>query len=474
MSRNLSRCLLLLAAFVIQAAVGTPAAHAQIGGGAAGGGGIGGNQNAGIEVDATGVLRRMSVDPTGDLTRQRLQSAKRLLGADVKKWSPLRFVSLHRLENSVRALRAAGRPVEPMQMTLAGLTRLQYVFYLPDTKDVVIAGPAEPYYMDGEGEIRGVHSHRPVLQLPDLVVALRAFPPSGEATPLVGCSIDPTPEGNQRMQQFLKSIGTNLSANANTARIAQGLRSSLGMQVVRVDGVSPKSRFAHILVSADYRMKLIGIGLEKPAVDISSFVDLARGGQGPSRWYFTPNYETVRVSEDRLAMELVGEGVKLSGEDELLNPDGTRRGTGKSSGANRKFVEGFTRRYPDLAKKEPVYAHLRNLIDMTIAAAYIQQQDFYSQAGWNMETFGLEQKFPVEVFNAPTQVEPAINVVLKGSTVYMPIGGGVDIQARRALDSPNLLPDEGERLNDLRSGISVHELKESDWFWDAEGLIDAK
>lgn len=467
MFRNLSRCMLVLAALACQASLGTSSVKAQIGG--AGGGG-GGNANAGIEVDATGVLKRFSVDPTGDLTKQRLMSAKRLVGADAKKWSPLRFVSLNRLEASVRGAQESGKPIEPMQWALAGLTRLQYVFYLPDTKDVVIAGPAEPYYMDGEGEIRGMHSHRPVLQLQDLVVALRAFPPGGEATSLVGCSIDPTPEGMNRMQQFLNGLGPD--AAQDVPNLVQGLRRSLGMQTVRVDGVSAKTRFAHVLVSADYRMKLIGIGLEKPAVKIASYLELARKQAGPTRWYFTPNYETVRVSSDRLAMELVGEGVKLVGEDELLNPDGTRRGTGVTNGASKQFVDGFTKRYADLAQKEPVYAHLRNLIDMTVAAAYVQQQDYYSQAGWNMDTFGNEQKFQVEVLHAPTQVEPAINAVWKGTKLYTPIGGGVDIQPRRALDSPNLLPDEGDRLKSLRSEINARELKEADWFWDAEGLTE--
>ena len=36
------------------------------------------------------------------------------------------------------------------------------------------------------------------------------------------------------------------------------------------------------------------------------------------RWYFVPDYQCVRVSEDNLAMELVGDGVKLVGEDELV------------------------------------------------------------------------------------------------------------------------------------------------------------
>ena len=38
-----------------------------------------------------------------------------------------------------------------------------------------------------------------------------------------------------------------------------------------------------------------------------------------------PDYQCVRVSEDKLAMELVGDGVKLVGEDELVSASGERR-----------------------------------------------------------------------------------------------------------------------------------------------------
>ena len=55
-------------------------------------------------------------------------------------------------------------------------------------------------------------------------------------------------------------------------RIAGGLRDALGLQNVRVLGVDPDTHFAHIMIEADYRMKLIGIALEQPAVPIKKSV----------------------------------------------------------------------------------------------------------------------------------------------------------------------------------------------------------
>ena len=91
------------------------------------------------------------------------------------------------------------------------------------------------------------------------------------------------------------------------------------------------------------------------------------------RWYFVPDYQCVRQSDDQLAMELVGDGVKLVGEDEFVTGSGQRKtAAGHGNKASQAFVTGFTKKYPELAERSPVYAELRNLIDLAVAAAYIQ------------------------------------------------------------------------------------------------------
>ena len=59
------------------------------------------------------------------------------------------------------------------------------------------------------------------------------------------------------------------------------------------------------MVEADYRMKLIGIGLEKPPVKLVSYVDRAKPSDvsrnAMQRWFFVPDYKCVRESDDKLA-----------------------------------------------------------------------------------------------------------------------------------------------------------------------------
>jgi hypothetical protein len=141
--------------------------------------------------------------------------------------------------------------------------------------------------------------------------------------------------------------------------------------------------------------------------------------------------------------------------------------------ASQAFTKAFTLKYAELAAKEPVYAQLRNLIDMAIAAAFIQQHDYYGRIGWEMPVFGSEERFPVETYPEAKQVESAVNVVWKGNTLMTPIGGGVQIQPALALSEGALLEDEQGNVAKLRQEIDIQQIDLSDLLFvacDANGV----
>jgi hypothetical protein len=167
-----------------------------------------------------------------------------------------------------------------------------------------------------------------------------------------------------------------------------------------------------------------------------------------------------------MAMQLVGEAVKLIGEDEFVAGDGTRvEGRGENS-ASKRFTQAFTAKYAELAAEVPVYAQLRNLIDLSVAAAFIQQQDYYGKAGWLMSLFGDESRLPVQTANAPKHVASAVASYRKGNRLVTPIGGGVEIRAATALKSENRLHDEQGEVKQTRSQIKVDQLADGQWWWD--------
>lgn len=447
-------------------------AFAQTDGGTGGGTGgtgntIGASEFAGVAVDAEGVLQRRAVnDPTGQLMRTRLEQAEATLG-DVAKSSELRKVSLTRLIAAVGQALENGGPDEEMRH-LAGLTRIRYVFYYPETKDIVLAGPAEGWVETPDGRVVGFETGRPVMLLEDLAAALRTFAPGGKKNPLVYCSIDPTPEGLARMQQFLSQIGRQIGPG-DEQFIVDGLRESLGLQTITVGGVPASTHFAQVMVEADYRMKLIGIGLEQPPVNILSFVALANPAQiarnALQRWYFVPDYKRIKVAADGLAAEFVGPGVKLVGEDEVVSEHGGRQSVAVQSPASRKFTQSFTKMYGELAERAPVYGQLRNCIDLLVAAAFIQQHDWYAAAGIDLGALGDEQAYSIETYNAPKQVATAVNSMWKGRRLMTPVGGGVEIRASKAVAAENTLADDGS-VAEARAGIDLKSLPADRWWWD--------
>jgi hypothetical protein len=165
-------------------------------------------------------------------------------------------------------------------------------------------------------------------------------------------------------------------------------------------------------------------------------------------------------------MELVGRGVKLVGQAELVSSSGEREESGRGDMASKAFTNAFTNEYETLAKNTPVYAQLRNLIDLSVVAAYVQRNDWYEQSGWSIDFFGDESKFAIQTYVAPAKVETAVNAVWKGSTLVTPIGGGVRIKAEQALDQENLLADEEGALAEKRASVNLSDLPAGQWWWD--------
>ena len=383
------------------------------GGNRGGGGGYG----SGVVIDARGVLQRTVVDD-GFLAAAR-NEAYHYIPSDMRAPSKLRKV-------------------------------------YPETGDVVIAGPAEGWIAGVDGSVVGVKSGRPTLRLEDLVVALRAFPAKGDSASVVGCSIDPTEAGLRDMQYFIRNAPHPVN-DYECLVYAAGLREALGLQAVRVWGVSPKTNFAATLVAADYRMKLIGIGLEESPVKLVTYAAKSNPRVNPSnglvRWYFQPNYDCVIETENGDAIELIGNGVNLVGEDELVSEDGTRSANkGRGNPATRAYAKSFTSKFEKIADQVPVYASLRNLIDMTIVAAYLQKEDVYAKTNWTPDFFADEDKFQTEYLNAVQFAETAVNTIRHGGgpTSY-PTGGGVHIELA-ALDADHIQYDDKGEVTKTRQG----------------------
>ncbi len=425
----------------------------------------------GVYVDADGVLTKLSVIPgTESLAAVRNKSATSLGNTNVRKDSPLRKVSLTRLEKQAQLLRAMGHDPDEIMASLAGIYKIKYVMVYPETGDIVLAGPAGDWHVDLEGRKVNTKTGVPVLALDDLVVCLRnAFFEHSR----FGCSITPRKENLAATQRFLAE------PKLKGAAFRTKLRNTLGKQDIDVYGVDPRSRVARVMVEADYRMKLVGMGLEKGVGGVSSYLDSTEAAAGDAstdviRWWFALNYKALRATEPRDAFELHGQGVRVLSETELLTERGERVHTGKSSGPTLEFAHNFTRHFDKLAAKYPVYAELRNVFDLALVAALIRAEDMSGQVDWHMTHFlgkdAAGVPYQVELGTAATEVDTIMNhrSFRSGRTTQTIVGvsGGVAVDTNQLVGQDSIQPDTYGLMKVDRRRAKPKDLPRDAWWWD--------
>lgn len=425
----------------------------------------------GVAVNAEGVLEAKSVaDPRGELIRKRIAIAKKNLPRDLHMRSKLRKISLRRLEAALSKRIAAGQDPSEAMMFLAGLVRANYVFVDQKSKDIIIAGPAEPWVQNPADRTVGVHSNLPTLRLEDLVAAMRAFRNEAQLKKWVAVSIEPTVEGLEKLKAFQSTIPKQIPQNQRAQaaiRIASGLQDSLGNAQIKVYGISRKSHLAHVLIESDYRMKMLGIGLEPKPVKMITFLDALTGApRNMQRWWLVPNYKCVIQAPDESAIQLVGQGVKLSTADIRFDDKARIVHTGrKPSKAATKYATSFTKNYDRISEARPVFAQLRNAIDLLVLSAWISKTKAYERAEWKPDLLFDEDQFGIQVLPDPLETPCLANAVWKGQVLVAPAGGGVSIMASEAFSAENIKIDRSARIVKQFEAIEIP-ADEGIWWWD--------
>ena len=424
----------------------------------------------GVFVDADGLLKKRTIQAGRELVGVRAAAQEASGNRDLHRTSALRKVSLTRLEREVQLRYAQGRAPDEAMQNLAGLTRIQYVLVYPETGDIVIAGPAGAWETNDEGRTVNRESGDPVAQLDDFVVVLRnAYAKDAK----FGCAITPREENLAKTKAFVvESSKTPLKPGGRDKWVKQ-LRDTLGRQDIEVFGIDPRTHAAHILVEADYHMKLIGMGLEEGTPGVKSYLDTVEvgpNGELPAmdvlRWWFTLNYDAVQATKTRDAFELVGPGVKVLSENEMLTERGQRVHTGKSDDLNSQFAQSFTKHFAALADKYPVYAELRNIFDLALVAGIVRSEDLGQQARWHATHFGTEGAYEPRLDHAPREVETIVNYrVVRNKHIVAGISGGVSVDTG-ALVGKNTKTDDYGVLLAERANSTPTKVAPRHWWWD--------
>ena len=422
----------------------------------------------GVYVDTAGLMKRLPARDSMVLTELRQMSRPAAGNQDFRRRSALRKISLPRLEKEIQLRWAGGQaPTDEMRF-LAGLEKVRYVFVYPDSGDLVLAGPAGDWTLDGEGRYVSADTGRPILQLDDFVVLLRnAVDGGGQYT----CSITPRRESLAAAKAYLAETTQAPLKAGQAPSWVQQLREHLGQQDIEVAGIEPRTRVARVIVEADYRMKLVGMGLEDSVLGVTSYLDsVPLGEAGPMsvlRWWFTLNYDAIQATPARDAFELRGQGVKVLSENEMLSELGERIHTGQSDDLNVQFAHDFTKHFDALAAKYPIYADLQNVFDLSLVAGLIVAQDLAGQVDWHRLHFGQPDRYHVSLGTAPTSVQTVANYrASRTGAIVAGVSGGVSVNTSPLVSRAAIQIDDYGVLEAQQVGARPQSLPPDAWWWD--------
>ena len=427
----------------------------------------------GVKVSPTGLLHRLNVaEHTGELASLGVKARQADINDDVAQHSDLRMVSLTRLERAVARRIEEGLPIPETMAQLAGLSQIKYVFAVPESNEIIIAGPAQGWQYNEQGQPVSVRDGQPTLQLDDLVTVLRTFA-RGNAD--FGCSINTRDEGVKALKQFVeKSQAKGPVSSAAVRPWVNQIQQKLGRQDVVVWGVPAESRVARVIVEADYRMKLIGINKLDAGKEIPGYFDLLPVAQqkvqpnmDALRWWLTIQCDAVMHSADRNTFEIQGSSVLCLSENQLITAEGKHVPTGQSEPTNRLFAQNFTANYAKLAKRDLVFADAQNIFNMALCSALIQNEDLRQKTGWNMGVFAPNGGYSPASYPVPTEVESVVNHrVYRGRDIVVQAAGGVRCDVMSIAKDPGL----NKLAPQLEATAKVEQLQSAPvgrWWWDA-------
>lgn len=383
----------------------------------------------GISVDPAGVLSNTERDDNG--LRQFLLDNLQAVPGDLNQPAALRKISLRGLAEVLSKLSTSEDRMPDEVRFLAGLQRVEYVLVDKERDDIVLAGYGEGWVVEGRGFVVGATTGRPLMQLDDLLIALRTADAAARGG--LTCSIDPTDEGLVRVRELAPRLAV---PGADPEASMAAIEAALGQQTISFGGVSPRCRFAHVLLAADFRMKRLAMNFEPaPIRGLPSYLQLIKGNARLGlqnllpRWWLATHYDPLLADRDGLAWQLRGQGVKAMAEDDFLAVDGGRKHTGKASPAAQKWADLMTKKYNELSLKEPVFGELRNCMDLAVVAALVFKEDLPGKAGLDLGALLDADRFATREYLPPERVDSNASVLETSQGFLISASGGVQVDS---------------------------------------------
>lgn len=311
-----------------------------------------------------------------------------------------RAVSLNALQEMANECMAKGTCSKDIHH-LYGIKRVSGYVIDEKNKDLILIGE--------------VDDTSPPLYLEDFVIALRnewlIYAPLKDNTYLYsppGCSIDPDPDVLNSLQHISSQISRSSNPEEVQKYLSQWHTVCSQSQQVRVMGIPTDSRFAEVMVDADYYMKRLVDG--SVTLDIPRFISLtdmtlsiARSDveagkpstiplSSLNRFWFSPGENSFLEGEG--IVYISNSEVILLTEEEHLTKRGEVVGTEKPNPLADEFAKNFSARYAEIAKIKPIYTELEALFRFVSLAKMMKYRNAASEAGLSLDY--LLNQYPVK------------------------------------------------------------------------------
>ena len=346
----------------------------------------------GIDVDADGRVLPLSQEKSEALGKM-MEDVLESPPENIERKVALRKISLKKLDAEVSKIVDKEKQLPDAIRYLGGLTSIDYIVAVPEENDLLLIGPAEGWQSDAAGNVVGTQSRLSVLALEDFLTALRLWnQPAAART--VACAIEPTQETATKLVKVHQQY-PRINANNVDAYFA-ALEEAYGDCPITITGVSESSRFARILVAADFKMKRIALGLEpSQARNIPSYVSMisaSRPNISPQFWLI-PEYTLTTHDSKKLTWRLGEVKVRASSRE-----------TAGMDRAALNWCRSLEENYETLAKAQPVFGELRNNMKLALAAALIHQEKLLQKADCELTILLDEAKLKLVSHPVPKSV----------------------------------------------------------------------
>ncbi|MBI4662811.1 MAG: DUF1598 domain-containing protein [Verrucomicrobia bacterium] len=369
--------------------------------------------NAPTQVNRRTFLRAAAALALAAAGKQCVNAGAEVVDAEPRSITSERIcLSLRTLFTMVSDQQRAGRSVTETAAWLGGLERVDGYLLHEQHRDVILFGRKAPFQQ--------------CLHLDDLAVNI-ANVWGGQPAPY--CSLDPSQGEVLALDRLFREIGLASSLDAQR-KLFDRLKAMRRPQTVLVGGVPCSSRHAHVMIDSDYRLKKLCAGLET-VPGVSSHLDrmlslveaeVRNHGRMPAlgvsmaRFWFhlAEGHPKFLMDEDIVMLDQCS--VVVLTERQRATADGQRFDSGEDDPVGKAFAEEFSRAFPSLTSKVPVFAALENLFRLSALLRALHFKSDAERAG-----LSLGRQFDAYSLLAPRPMPPDLPGVTNGNEAFIPV-----------------------------------------------------